>query len=627
MYLFSNKDEDAMLYETKAGPVYASPYFRVSNLIKKIPTNCEPEEVEIFVREKGQEEFTFRIPKNEVHDAKLFHKYCTEHDFFITPDFLPLVHHDVILGMASAKRKKLFQYENKSVGWCVFDGQPIFLMDSRQLPNGAMCHCIRDMGRWQDGKIETYDQMLETYVYPNHRLSLAYILGFSGVLVARISKKRDLGVLLAGLSGQSTTGKTTAIKLIASIWADPDDVEGRVIMRSDASNIGFNAQFAGFNGISIIFDDVDQNTALDLPNQLNRLSRGAQRVVANTKGEATYNRMGFGGVCIFASECPLLEKTRKESGLYPRFLDLQDITWTNDSKSAEDIKEVCSDNFGFKGKEFASFIEKKRDEELCQYFDDAYKFIDSQITQRDRFTPRSIKKYASILTTSILLTECFGVQFNTQEIIKLLLNSEKTNKEDRDKPQMAYDYIKQFFIENCSNFNVLSKDKANAIKPFSKAGHGVAAYRDKILHLYMKTSTVEDILAKAGFPQLSNYKKVWKEKGWIRCETDRYDSSKTTLMPARHFHFIYREDNDVLEQYIFTFRDQPKHFLGYAPTDPLNTTLEALTPETESDEVKVLQENKDQNNDQNNSVNRRLTMDDIPEEYDDSAVIAEIFKD
>jgi len=633
MDLFSNAEKDAMLLETKTGPVYACAYFQVTYLIKKIPDKCEPEEIEIYVRDKGNLEFTFRIPKNEVYDAKIFHKYCTEHDFIFTTDFLPFVHHDVMLGIRNAVRKRLYRYENKSIGWYRFNDKPVFLMENRLLPDGSMCNCIRDMGKWQDGNIETYDQMLETYVYPNDRLCLAYILGFSGVLVARISKKRDLGVLLAGLSGQSTTGKTTAIKLIASIWADPDDVEGRIIMRSDASNIGFVAQFAGYNGVSIIFDDVDQNTSLDLANQLNRFSRGTQRMTANTKGEPVYNRMGFSGACVFASECPLLERTRKESGLYPRFLDLQDITWTNDARSAEKIKEVCSENFGFKGKVFAEFVENKTDQELAEYFDKAYQFVDSQIKNRDMFTGRAIKKYAAIIATSTLLTECFGIQFNTQEITKLLIINENKNKEDRDKPQMAYDYIKQFFIENCCNFNIVCKDKANPIKPFSKAGHGVAAYRDKILHLYMKTSTVEDILAKAGFPQLSNYKKVWKEKGWTKCETDRYDASKTSLMPARHFHFIFREDSETLEQYIYTFQNQPLKFLGYAPTDCLNKTLHDLTPESESEEVKVREDNKEDNNnnqnnnDQNNSEKRRLTMDDLPESYNDSAAIAEIFKD
>ena len=383
MELKANSNKTAILYIDKNGnEQYLCPYFMVKALIKKIPADCEPEELELYFRDVNLEG-SFRIPLNILHDIKMFQQVCTKNYFIYAPFAAQIIQTEVHRQLKATINANKVRYENKCIGWVKFKGQDVFLTDSGTLPDGSNYTCIRDMGAWYRGSESDYDDMLNDYVFNNPKLSLAYVLGFSGVLVARITDLRDLGVLLAGISGQSTTGKTTAIKLIASIWANPNNVQGRIIMRADCSNIGFNAQFAGFNGVSIIFDDVDQNNSLDLANQLNRLSNGTQRVVCDVNGDPKFNRMGFGGICIFASECPLLEKTRKESGLYPRFLDLQDIVWTIDAKSAEEIKRICSQNFGFKGKTFAKFIEWMSTDDICKVFDESYDFINQRITTKD----------------------------------------------------------------------------------------------------------------------------------------------------------------------------------------------------------------------------------------------------
>ena len=584
MEVFPNAEKTALLYKLNdnENTKYLCPYCEVKSLIKKIPADCEPEEVEIFVK-SPKKEFIFRIPLEQLSDSKAFAQICFKNHFTFLPGNERYVHLYLTSQLGRILENSVEKYENKLIGWYKYDNKNIFLMDSNILPDNKKCTCIRDMGKWQAGSPETYEQMLQDYVFNNDRMSLAYILGFSGVLVARISHLKDLGVMLAGLSGQSTTGKTTAIKLIASIWADPDDVQGRVIMRADASNIGFNAQFAGFNGISIIFDDVDQNSSLHIGDQLNRLSRGTQRVVANMKGEPQYNRMGFGGVCIFASECPLLEKTRKESGLYPRFVDLEDISWTNDAKSAETIKAICSQNFGFKGREFAKFMEEKSEDELCAIFDDSYTFIDSRLEKRDRFTPRAIKKYAAIIATAKLLMNCFNIQFNLEEIAKLLIINENKNMEDRDKPKLAYDYIKQFFIENCNSFNVITENAQRSKNgDFFRKGYGVAALRNDILHLYISTQNTDKILNEAGFNQVSNYKKVWKEKGWTMCAEGRYNASSSNIMPSRHYHFVYRDKDKAMSSYVHLFKKDLYNYVEVNAYEKENAVvMQKLTPEIE----------------------------------------------
>ena len=77
MRIFPNEEHNALLLETKeeTSPQYICHYCKVSSLIKKIPVDCEPEEVEIFVR-SPKKAFTFRIPLEEISDSKVFLQYC-----------------------------------------------------------------------------------------------------------------------------------------------------------------------------------------------------------------------------------------------------------------------------------------------------------------------------------------------------------------------------------------------------------------------------------------------------------------------------------------------------------------------------------------------------------------------
>ena len=554
MSIKANHNNTAMLYYDSTGKSYdICIYFNLTKIIKKIPENSQPEEVEIFIQSNTFSD-SFRIPITSLSDSKTLIADCTKHYLVILPSYISAVQGEMLKQLRTLINNQTFSYESQIVGGYNYNNKYYFIFDKITFDDNKECVCTRDIGNLTSGSETIYDDLLNNYVFNNYNLSLAYTLGFSGVLIDRISSLRDLGVVLVGLSGQSTSGKTTAIKLATSIWANNNDVQSRIIMRSDTSQIGFNAQFAGFYGIPIIFDDVDQNSSINISDTLNRLSRGTQRVVCNQNGEAQYNRLGFGGICIFVSECSLLEKTRKETGLYNRFIDLQDVVWTTDSKSAETIKNITSQNYGFKGKKYIEFFQTKTEEELLKIYDESYEFIDSIMSVRDKFTDRAIKKYAAIIATAKLLNECFNINLNIKEMSKILIINENINKEDRDKATLTYNYIKEYFLLNLSNFNLISKNKSNPSNhSMSKPTVGYAVYTNNILHLYISTKQTDTLLRKAGYNQLSNYKKEWKAREYTRCEKDRYDAATTKLIPTRHFHFEYNDFDGVIQRFISTF--------------------------------------------------------------------------
>ena len=122
MRIFPNEEHNALLLETKeeTSPQYICHYCKVSSLIKKIPVDCEPEEVEIFVR-SPKKAFTFRIPLEEISDSKVFLQYCYKNHFTFLPSHEKLLHSYLMLQLGRILENSIEKYENKLIGWYKYE--------------------------------------------------------------------------------------------------------------------------------------------------------------------------------------------------------------------------------------------------------------------------------------------------------------------------------------------------------------------------------------------------------------------------------------------------------------------------------------------------------------------------
>ena len=380
---------------------------------------------------------------------------------------------------------------------------------------------------------------------PSKELSLAYALGFSGVVISRLAKHRDLGVIIVGLSGKSTTGKTTSLQLIASIWGDTSD-SSSFFVRNDASGLGFKAQYAGMYGVPCLFDDITTNEKLDMSDFIYSSSKGQGRIVSDTKGQVDRSRLGFSGICITTSEMALTEHTRKDQGLFARLLDFGEISWTKSAQESDTIKNTVFENYGFKGIKFAKKIENIPDEILLKLYDKALGEIETKLPATDSFSSRVAKKYAALKVTMELHNKIFKHQLPTEEVIDMVLKLEESQVKARDIIKEAHDYLKEYFCIAKSCFDVKYKD-GKSIKSKALKRQGVAVYKEDGLHLYIPTGTAQTILSAAGYKQFKTYKKAWRKRGMLISPNERDSCAGTTMLNCRHYHLLY---TDIVPQFI-----------------------------------------------------------------------------
>ena len=519
-------------------------YFELEKIIMKIPENPEKNELLIKFHTLDSDK-EVRIKLSELADKKTILSKLNANSFWIDPLKESTFYHILSDKFKEFIENYKYDYEHKCLGWQKINDKWLFLYDSKVIGNNHVSTCIRKTGNFVSGSETEYDKFLIKYVLNNKYMSLAYVLGFTSVVNARISNLSDTGVMFVGISGVSTTGKTTALKLIASIYGDPS-TKGTLIIKNATSEVGRENQIAGLFGIPILLDDVNVGFKGDISDYIYRIASGEARTVAKPDGDVDTSRMGFSGLAISTSELSLYDYSNKNSGIYARFIDLNGIPWTTDGTSAIEMKRITSKNYGFKGKKFGEFIETYDDNQLINIHEEVVEKIRSQLKITDNYTDRVLNQYGSIIATLRLVNLCFNLTINEDEIIDILVKNEVELVQKRNITQSSYEAVYEYYITNKSSFVNCSKREGYA---WEKSYKGVAMYdgENNTRTLLIPIKTLKKILNELDYKQPEICIESWLNKGYLMHEKGRKDCSNQAL--GRHYKIVYHiNDFDSKDQ-------------------------------------------------------------------------------
>lgn len=516
---------------------YACPYFQVKRIIQHLPSDGK-REVELFYQlddECGMIKFGTELlsKHNQMMSA------LASNLFIVGKPYQKEVASMIEKQAQQVIRNKVYGYEHNFLGWKEFNGKNYFFLDDVNLGNNIRSNCIRNCGKFTNGSEKKYDNLLKNYVFMSPQMSLAYCIGFASVVSGLISNFRGLDVPIVGLTGRSTTGKTTALKLIASIWGDPNS-NGTVILKNQATEKGFQAQITGLFGYPICFDDLDTNQKLDMETFLYDLSRGTQRTFSDVDGNPVFTRHAFSGLAIITGENSLVERTSQKMGLFSRVLELDEVKWTCSDEFSTKIKDCVSLNYGFKGKKFAKFIQNKSLEKILEQFDHYKKLVKQNLNQTDKFADRTSSKLALINQTIALVNECFGLSLDERQLMSFAYKSEIEQQNKRNKSKLAYEFMYSYYQANKNKFDIKQK-RGDYISQTRERREGIALLDELRVDLYVPVSTAKRILKANGFPQIGTYQAEWRDNGYTKCENGRFDKSNSEL--GRHYHFVYEFEN------------------------------------------------------------------------------------
>lgn len=435
---------------------------------------------------------------------------------------------DVHSGNAKDIEAYLVAQESKSqylssydyVGWHDEGGELQFGLDVPMSSEGEILENIVYDGKFDlkaTGNRDVYFQLIQEEVVGHPPLEFILALAVAGVINSYDNLSQSSDLIFTHLYGESSTGKTSAAKLAASVFGKPSVTNDGLIRTWNATVNALIAQFGDIHGVPLILDEASScGNNYDFSATIYRFSQGTDK--ARSNADMTLRRSyTWSGVMISTAEHELVERTNKNSGLKVRTLELESVPWTRDREHAEKLNNTLEKNYGFLGKPFVKFfLEKKLDtyKEDLQVNTDW--LLNNQVewsnNESTSLSQRVLKKFAYVLLAAEYLNECFNFDLDVENILRFILENDEKQAPRRNRAEAALQLINSKMVEN-ENF-ILTSD-------------GFSDVRGKIIGKKTRKDTailkevVDKWLSEAGYNDPKQVMTELKNKSYISAEVNR----------------------------------------------------------------------------------------------------------
>ena len=242
-------------------------------------------------------------------------------------------------------------------------------------------------------------------------------------------------------SSISGTGKTVALMLAASVWADP--AKGSYWTTFDSTGVGQELTAGFLNSMPLILDELQLvKEKKNFDKTIYQLSEGIGRLRGRKEGGIQATKT-WGNTIITSGEMPMTMFS-SGAGAINRIIELNcdDKLFANGNSTATDLRN----NYGFAGRRFVEYLctesnlEKAR-ELFNRYIDE---FLHTDITDKQTMAA------SLILTADNIISD---ITFGGETPLTVAQMSEylKT-KTDMDINRRAYEYVREYCTMNITRF-------------------------------------------------------------------------------------------------------------------------------------------------------------------------------
>ncbi len=248
----------------------------------------------------------------------------------------------------------------KTVGWFEYNNELLFRTNRIITDDKKIFNLYQYRGNFQlQGKI--YDDNFELYLKDLNRLlttggtMFAVVVGLSSALVSLLKHFIKIENIFIHLFGDSSSGKSTFLKLAVSMWGSPDSPP--LVSEWNSTVNAIYATLSGNLGIALGIDEASCTNS-DFSTLIYNISHGRDKAKCN-KDSSLREERTWNTTIISTAEESLLDKTKRNSGIKARCIEFCDLDITRDSNHADSINDFILQNFGVMGIRFVELLYKK----------------------------------------------------------------------------------------------------------------------------------------------------------------------------------------------------------------------------------------------------------------------------
>ena len=308
------------------------------------------------------------------------------------------------------------------------------------------------------GNLGNYLDDLREHVVPYKNISLAFALGVSSSIVAKLNMHyKDINTLLVHLFAESTKGKSTAAMLAISVWGNPNLSGGGLYNTWNSTENALSTSLAGNYGIAYALDELSMSKIEDTTSLIYNLVGGKDKARL-TKDIELRAAATWTSSIISTGEVSLLSKAKNNTGLDIRVLELGGIVWTEDANHSDQVKALVNRNYGVFGADFVKRLIEFPADRLKEIFEEEREIFIQKVKEKnihDDMLSRTSSKYAIVTLTIRLINSRYkdrGIILDIEGIRELLVDTEINSINRRGIKRKAEDWLIQYIESNASKF-------------------------------------------------------------------------------------------------------------------------------------------------------------------------------
>lgn len=351
-----------------------------------------------------------------------------------------------------------------------------------------------------------------------------------------ITEKLPLSPFGVSLVGTSSTGKTTALQLAASLYSSPDDET--VLSGFYGTQNALMHVLGKHHGVPLCYDETTIKNDISNSSFVYAFSEGKEKLRMNPDSTLKERRSWL-CTALFSSENYLVDLSKVENlGLAARIITLDEYVYTRNSEHSEQIKTFAAKNYGIVGDRLATYLLSKHSSHISKDFADIrYKTEQKLAPFYCKLTDRVSMNYAVIIVTAKLLNE-IGVIVDIDSVMNICVSLHENLSASANQGK---NLIIKIFNHICCKYKNLKGIKWTT----DKEGNP--------LKVEIIETTFEEIVEKCGITELKNAVKSLINEGFIVCPEHGRRKTKISIdgVPC----YGYRFDLEKVQEAFGTIDD------------------------------------------------------------------------
>ena len=427
------------------------------------------------------------------------------------------------------------QFTHGALGFKELDGELVFLARHPigcSNPQKEKSLYTGDIEIDAAGSLDGYIGLLQKEVVGHTPLELALAISYTPLILFFLRRSGYLSDLpIFAFVGPSSTGKTLALRLIASAYGSPTERDG-LIGDFNSTDFAIPARFAGLVGMPLILDEAT-DASYDFKRNALTLSKGRDRNRCNPDGSLK-RATRFVGSIIVTSEKSVLTDELNVSGASARVVEFRLPSWTDDADHAMRLERKLIAEHGTAVVPFAESA-LRYSSAFPNFFEHELRLLREAKFADNAVEGRKLKALALVLTAATFVRVALGIELDKERLRKLLVEQHRLHQPDpesRDRVARLYDAVQNFLAKNHARM-IGNTNYAKFPNPDSILGKFTSKNHRKCA--WISRTELDTFFRENGYPNVTEALQLLSERGWAYRSADRHYAFRQRLGKTRPY--------------------------------------------------------------------------------------------